>query len=256
MRRSIVPWACALIVAMFLLLPTGRAQTNTPSVDERIAALEAEIKALREDVARLRDSAGTPPAARPAVRVPIDKAATKGSAAAKVVFIEFSDFECPFCGRYGRDTFPAIDREYVNTGRVQYVFKNFPIEQIHPHAMKAAESAECARRQGKYWQMHDRLFADQEELDEVDLVLRAKAVGLDMTAFATCMQGQTVPSIRQDLADGRDAGADATPTFFIGLRQPDGTLTIVRRLAGAQPVTAFRAALDDALGSATAGGSR
>src|SRR6185436_20936742 len=82
-------------------------------------------------------------------------AATKGRASAPLVMLEFSDFECPFCGRYSRETYPQVQREYVDTGKVRYVFRHTPIERIHPQAMKAAEAAECAGTQGKFWEMHD-----------------------------------------------------------------------------------------------------
>jgi protein-disulfide isomerase len=230
---------------MGLLLPASRAQSRAGTIDDRISALEAEVKSLRDELRQLR--AGTPGVAREPAALPITGDATRGSRHAKLVLVELSDYQCPFCGRYAKNTYPLIDQNYVRSGRLQYVFKNFPLEEIHPRALKAAQAAECAGRQGKYWPMHDRLFASQESLDEEGLVRDAMALGITMSAFMECLDGETESHVRKDVEEGRLAGADATPTFFLGTRQPDGTLKILRKLTGAMPYDSFKAALDEAL---------
>ena len=114
--------------------------------------------------------------------VATDGAPSRGKADARVTIVEFTDYQCPFCSRYVRETYPQLDKEYVQTGKVKYVLRDLPLEAIHPLAMKAAEAAHCAGEQGKYWEMHDRLFANQTELARTDLAKHAQALGLDAAA--------------------------------------------------------------------------
>lgn len=172
-----------------------------------------------------------------------------GRADAKLTIVEFSDFECPFCGRFTRDTFPQLKAEYIDTGKVKYAFRNFPLARMHPRAMKAAEAGECAHLQGKFWPLHDRLFANQQALAESDLVAHAQALGVDMARFKPCLAGETVAKIRQDLDEGARGGITGTPGFFIGTTGPDGNLKVLHRIVGAQPYANFKAALDAALTS-------
>jgi protein-disulfide isomerase len=174
----------------------------------------------------------------------IANATTKGHPAAKLVIVEFSDFQCPACGHYARDTFGGLLREFVETGKVLYVFRNFPLETIHPFAFKAAEAAECAREQGKYWEMHDRLFANQRALAQPDLVAHARALGLDETRFLACLAGGMTHKVRQDIAEGSRLGVRSTPTFLVGQTEADGSIKIRGRITGAQPLSGFQAALE------------
>ena len=243
----------------------GQAGTT---VEQRLGAIEGELKALRQEVQQLvktlqsrpapqtAGAAAAAPAAPPPLpaTIRIGSAPALGRADAKVAIVEFSDFECPFCGRFNRDTFPQLKAEYIDTGKVRYVFRNFPLESIHPRAMKSAEAAECAHVQGKFWPMHDRLYANQQALADADLVAHAQALGLDMTPFQQCMAGQAVAKIRQDLDEGARGGITGTPGFFVGTTGPDGNLRVLRRIVGAQPYAAFKAALDALLASPQAAG--
>ena len=196
----------------------------------------------------------TPPpsaTAPPNFDLEIAGAPTKGNLEAKLVLIEFSDFQCPFCGRYSRETLQQLEHDYVDTGKARYVFRNFPLERIHPLALRAAEAAECARVQGKFWEMHARLFANQQALAEADLVRTAQGLGLNMSNFQQCFASQsTSPTrIRQDQTDGGRAGITGTPTFFVGTITKEGKVHVLRRLVGAQPYTAFKTAIDGLLSS-------
>ena len=171
-------------------------------------------------------------------------AASKGRADAPLVILEFSDFECPFCGRYSRGVYHQIQKEYVDTGKVRYVFRHTPIERIHKQAMKAAEAAQCALAQGKFWEMHDRLFANQKELAPPNLIAYAQVLGLNMPAFQQCLGGQTAARVRQDLAEGLKAGITGTPAFFIGTVTKEGKLKVLQKLIGAKPYPTFKATLD------------
>ena len=160
---------------------------------------------------------------------------TRGPATAPVTIVEFSDFECPFCGRLF-PTLKAVENLYL--GRVRIVYRQFPLRRIHPLAQKAAEASLCANEQGHFWEMHDSLFGDQEHLTVDALKARASKLKLDTGAFNTCLDsGKQVAAIDKDLGEGAKAGVTGTPTMFINGRM----------LVGAQPFAAIQAVIDDEL---------
>jgi protein-disulfide isomerase len=182
---------------------------------------------------------GLPPAAdasqNAAVKVNTAGRPALGPARAKVTMVEFVDFECPFCGRYARETFPRLQRDYG--ARVRYVSRQFPLD-IHPHAQDAAVAAECAAEQGRYWQYHRQLFAHQQSLDRRGLVALARRAGLDTRRHSACIRsGPPKARVARDVAEGRSYGVTGTPTFFINGR-------LVR---GAQPYGQLKSQLDAAL---------
>jgi len=151
----------------------------------------------------------------------------RGPANAPVEIIEFSDFQCPFCGRV-KPTLDRLRKQYA--GRIKIVFRNFPLTSIHPQAYQAAEAAECARLQGKFWEYHDVLFANQRALMPDDLKKHAADLGLDAGAFAACLDsGRAKARIDADLDAAQALGLTSTPAFFIN----------GRFLSGAQPYEAF-----------------
>ena len=176
---------------------------------------------------------------------------SKGSQSAKLILIEFTDYQCPFCGRHFQQTSPQIERDYVNTGRVRYVVRDFPIESIHKDALKAAEAAHCAGEQGQYWQMHARLFNGQNALTADHLSAYAGALGLDVPSFQRCLDSNKyAATIRQGLAEAQKVGVQATPSFLLGVAEPDGSrVKVVKMIAGAHPYTVFKEAIDSLLSS-------
>lgn len=167
-------------------------------------------------------------------------ARTKGRADAPVTVYEMSDFQCPFCRRFALETFPTIEREYIATGKVRWIFVNFPLVQLHPNAVPAAEFALCAARQGKFWPAHDRLYADQERWAGLRdpgafFLSLVRPLGLDEQPLLACLQGGTArTTVQQDAAGAVRAGATATPAFYI-----EGGL-----MEGAEPIGVFRTVLD------------
>ncbi len=129
------------------------------------------------------------------------------------------------------------------------MFRDWPIESLHPFAFKAAEAAQCAGEQGKYWEMHDRLFANQALLAPAELTKHAQAIALDATAFQQCLDsGKHAARIRKDLAEGQAAGVTGTPAFFVGWTVAgQATVKTVKDLRGAIPYAAFKQALDGLL---------
>jgi len=171
----------------------------------------------------------------------------KGESGARIAIVEFSDFECPFCGRYARDTYPRLTREYVDTGKVQYMFRHYPLD-IHPLAIKAAEAVECAAREGMYWEMHDLLFAAGGALAEPDLLGYAATLGLQQEDFETCLKGNIMTErVLEDRQYGEALGVSATPTFFFAEVRDDGKLSLLAKLSGARPYSTFQSTLDELL---------
>src|SRR5262245_60258458 len=209
-----------------------------------------EIRGLlnQRPVAAAPAAPAPPPGPAAGTMVATASAPVKGAASAKVTLVEFSDYQCPFCARFHTGTSPQIQKEYVETGKVRHVFRNMPLEAIHPQAFKAHEAALCAGDQGKYWEMHDTLFANQRALQPEQLVGHAKTLGLDAGAFQTCLDsGKQAARIREDLAEAERLGLNGTPAFLIGVSTPDGKVKTVRFVSGARPYADFKAALDAAL---------
>ncbi|MBN1385935.1 thioredoxin domain-containing protein [Candidatus Woesearchaeota archaeon] len=170
----------------------------------------------------------------------VDDDTVKGDKDSPVTIVEFSEFECPFCGRYYRDTYGQIMDNYVKTGKVKYVFRDFPLS-FHQNAQKAAEAAECAGEQDMYWEMHDKLFESGVTGGVDSFKQYAADIGLDTDDFNSCLDsGKMAAETAKDMQDGQAAGIRGTPGFII-----NGKL-----LSGAQPYTAFEAAINEALAAA------
>ncbi len=154
----------------------------------------------------------------------------EGKKNAPVTMIECSDFQCPFCARFFNDTQTELRKNEIKDGKVKLVFKNFPLP-FHQYAEKAAEAAECANKQGKFWQMHDLLFSSGGRLDIDSLKSYAKKIGLDQGKFDHCLDsGETAGMVSADKAQCAAAGVQGTPTFFINGKM----------LVGAQPYEQFK----------------
>jgi protein-disulfide isomerase len=180
----------------------------------------------------------------------IDKAPFKGDQDAKLTLIEFSDYQCPFCARHIRETFPQLDSNYIKTGKVKYVFKDFPLD-FHQNAFKAAEAANCAGDEGKFWEMHDVLFKNQGNLAIEAIVGYAETLELDMSKFRQCLDsGKYANDIKKEIETGQRAGVTGTPSFFLGVTTPkDPNVKVVKFIRGAQSYNNFKEAIDNALSS-------
>jgi len=180
----------------------------------------------------------------------MNDAVMKGSPDAKVVMIEYGDFECPYCATFAHDVLPSLLSDYVDTGRVQFAFRHMVLEQLHQHALGAAVAAECAGGQGKFWEMHDSLLEDQSRLDETSLQVRAKELQLDMAVFSGCVANPDITHrVRQETSDSRSLGIKGTPTVVLGRLQPDGSAMLLQAFEGVGRGSEIRTALDTLLGS-------
>ena len=242
-----------------LLLPAvvaAQSSDDLKALRQEIESLKAGIGAVQRDVQDiknllqgLRQPAAPPSPITPeAMEMSVTNAYAKGGPGARLVLVEFSDFQCPFCGRHAKQTLPQIEREYVSTGKLLYVMRNLPLEQIHPDAFRAASAAECAGDQGKYWQMHEKLFGNQQALSAADIARYAQETGVEPNAFKQCIDGDGhAAKIRQDLTDAQAAGVNSTPTFFLGFSEGGGKVKIVRRVQGAHPYPVFKTAIEGLL---------
>jgi protein-disulfide isomerase len=168
--------------------------------------------------------------------VSVDDDPSWGPEDAPVTIVEFSDFQCPYCARFVTQTYPQIKQQYE--GKVRFVFRDFPLTQIHENAQNAAEAAGCANEQGKFWEYHDMLFTNQSALDVASLKSYASQLGLDSATFDQCLDsGKYAEEIQKDLQDGNQYGVQGTPSFFV-----NGLL-----VSGAQPFSVFQAVIDAAL---------
>lgn len=160
-------------------------------------------------------------AATPKLTKPVsERDHVRGSAKALVTLVEYGDFECPHCGR----AYPVVEELIENLGdRLRFVFRHFPLTQAHPHALQAAEAAEAAGAQGKFWEMHDTLFEHQNALDDVHLLGYAAALELDVATFKRSLATKAFEArIRDDVVAGARSGVNGTPTFFIQGYRYDG----------------------------------
>ncbi len=189
----------------------------------------------------------------PAEPISLDGAPAIGSRNAKIGMIIYSDFQCPFCARFALDTLPALQEQYVKTGQVLMAFREYPLP-IHPFAQKAAEAALCANQQGKFWEFHDALFANQQALDPASLGARAVRLGLDSRQFAACLEGQTAALVQTDKRSGDPLGVAGTPTFLLGPLLPDGRVKVSQRFSGAKPLAEFQGILDKLVSASNAAG--
>lgn len=217
-----------------------------------------QIQQLRQDLAELQDAhqrlalevtakkGGAGPVGQ---IIDVAKAPARGPDQAVVTLVEFSDYECPFCIRHFQQTMPLIEKNYIDTGRIRYVFRDFPIDANHPQAIRAHEAARCAAEQGRFWDLHTRLFSTPGTHTPLALEERAKDAGLNEAMFRTCVaNGQETAAVRKTASVAENLGVTGTPWFFVGLRDPSSDrVKILKPIGGAQPYEQFALAIDSAL---------
>ena len=216
-------------------------QISEEDLEEAIAKLELEIlqNQLSTEQPKLT------------VKISVDNDPIIGNPDAPITIIEFSDFQCPFCARFYTQTLPLIHEEYIEPGKVKLVFRDFPIQSIHPNALPASVASECANEQGKFKEMHDVLFENQNEwnrqetVDALSLFSQyAEEMQLEQEVFDSCLtNGKYIEEIRKDLRDGQKYGIGGTPGFFVG----NDEIGYVK-MEGAQPFESFKKIIDSQLG--------
>lgn len=174
-----------------------------------------------------------------AVQVSADDDAVLGDPNAPVEIIEFSDFQCTYCGRFYTQTLPELKSKYIDTGKVKLVYRDFPLS-FHPEAQSAAEAAECAKEQGKFWEFHDKIFENQGSMSAAAYKQWAAELGLNAEQFNSCYDsGKYKSEVQKDFQDGQKAGVSGTPTCYVNGHQ----------IIGAQPFSAFQSIIEQELAS-------
>lgn len=224
-----------LSVLVFCVLVATASGMGSKEVKARLSD-QAEMELLMQIAKQTRTS-------RPVDGIlTIDGHPAIGENDANIVLIEFSDFQCAFCRRHLNLVMPDLVREFIETGKVEYAFSDFPVEERHPQAMQAAIAARCAHDQDKYWEMRQRLYISSAMLQEPDLFEHAKTVGLDIEEFDACLKsGQYDTAVRHDQSEGTKLRVRGTPTFFLGRRISGGDqVRVERSIVGQQPIEVFR----------------
>lgn len=245
-----------LIIVGNALLVSGcdKKQSNDWASEEvlsQLTELRKEVKELKSDVATLTKNIAGTQAKQSGARenaavvgkVKFDKYLVLGSDKANIGIVEFADFQCPFCAKYVKETFPEVKKQLVDTGKVQYKVMDYPLG-FHANARGAAIAAHCANGQTQYWAMRDELFSNIKNLNEAFYKQAAEKLKLDMDKFTDCLKNPVQAKLVDDgMAYGGAVGVNGTPSFFVG-RIVNDELVDVIALTGAQPFRAFEQAVN------------
>ncbi len=242
-------------LAALLSVGTTQAQSDDPAaLRKEIDSLKAGQQAIQKELGEIKKLLQARQRPQRRQREPfkptdisIKGAPFLGRPNAKVTMVEFTDYQCPFCRRHFTKVQPEIQKQYIETGKIKYVMRQFPLVSIHPRATKASEAALCAGDQGKYWEVHRRIFGAQRKLSDDDLRAHAEEEKLNLDQFSRCLtDGKYNEQVKTDIGEGSKAGVQGTPSFFLGLTDPADPTKIhaVEFIRGAQGLPAFQAKID------------
>lgn len=248
-RRRPTLAAAALLLLCACASPACAQSQEVEALRREIEALRLQQTQMAEEIKRLQSALGMRAAA-----LSLGDAPSRGNPKAPLVLVEFSDYECPFCIRHFVETMPALDRDYIATGKMRYVFMDFPIDELHPAALKAHEAARCAGEQGKFWELHNRLFSPAGTHRPDQLKNLASEVGVDRGRFDACLDdGRMQAPVRTSVRKAVDLGANGTPQMYLGVTDEAGNFKIIRSIRGAVPLAQFKQVIDELLSAPAAG---
>ena len=248
MRPARIALVAAVLGALLVGSPLARADGIT---SEQAQDILNELKLIRQTLEKMQSGQQAP--------APDDKVSYKlspggfslGDAKAPLVMVEYTDFQCPFCQQFHNTAFAQIKANYIDTGKIRFVSRDFPLD-FHENARRAATASRCAAEQGKYWEMRHVMIVNADQLKPDKLAAYAEQVKMDGSKFKACLDSDKFKAqIDQDIAEGGVAGVQGTPSFVLG-RIEDGKLTGVR-LVGAMPYAQFDAKIQEMLGTAKVG---
>ncbi len=255
---TISRWRVLLAAMLIAVVPlaatagdaTGGGDTQAGGSKSVDKAILEELKAIRQVLEKIEKQglagARQAPPKPTTATVAISNKPVMGSESAPVTVVEFADYQCPYCLRFTKTTFPYLKREYIDTGKVRWVALNLPLP-FHKDARKAAQAAHCAGEQGKFWEMREELFKNPQKLAAEHLPEHAASVGVDVKAFNACMASDRhMSDIDQDAKDASAVRLTGTPSFIVGKTASDRITGQV--IIGAQPLNVFSAAIKKALG--------
>lgn len=247
-----------LVILTFLVIMQTGCLVNNEKVAQQLDEIQLDIKSLKLESSQLRTaiteihrSTVVGSAQKVAVvpqaiiaEVKIDEGrAILGKKTAKIGIIEFSDYQCPFCSRFYKQTLGKIKQKYLDTGKAVFMYRDYPLG-FHSEAKGAAIAANCAGKQNKYWEMHNQLFENNRNLNSELYLSIAEDLKMDQQKFTRCLNSNIeMKKVEDDFAYGQSLGVSGTPSFFIG--KLDGNKIInAKKLTGAQPYSAFSRIID------------
>ena len=218
--------------------------TQLSELRREIQSMKKQIQVLQSDLVTLKKNK---------IRTGENKAAISsfeftdgnilGNESAKFAIVEFTDYQCPYCGRHAKGTFEKIKQKYVNTGILQYMVRDYPLS-FHQQAKSAAVAAACAAKQGKYWDMHKTLFESPGKVKREEYQMLAEQIGLDLNSFDACLTDpEQLKKVKNDVALANSIGITGTPAFLIG-RLKEGKMIELKAMTGAQPFSSFSRIID------------
>jgi len=231
----------SFLIFIFIVCPSAFAEGITREQGDAILKELSEMRKLLEHINQKSLPQGRR-AAPTTAKVPVKGGSVIGNVKAPLTLVEFTDYQCPYCERFYKQTFPQLKKKYIDTGKVQLVIKDLPLN-FHKQARKAAQASRCAGEQGRFLEMHKLLLANGKKLQESYLKGYAKQIQLNTKKFALCLSsGRHFKQIDQDTQQARNQGITGTPTFVLGKTtggQVDGV-----RIVGAQPLSRFERQID------------
>jgi protein-disulfide isomerase len=245
--------AVLVLPAVLLLACTqpSAQSSDAEALRKEIEALKASQAQMQKDIAEIREflravtggKFGAPPIEGSSID--LKGAPARGQVSAPVTLVEVSDYHCPYCRRHFQQTQPQINTAYIDSGKVRHVFVHYPIDQLHPDAFRSHEAASCAAEQGKFWDLHTKLFEGPARTSD-EILARAQAAGLDTTTLRACMEsGKYSSAVRESVTRMQQMGVDSTPMFLIGMTPKDGEpMKILKVVRGAHPFAQFKVTID------------
>jgi len=250
-RRTLV-----LCLTLFSALSAGP-PAFAQSLSQQNEQILNELKAIRQLLEKLAGPLGGAPSAAPVpAAAPVNDNVKLGSISgyalgkpdAPLTMVEFTDLQCPFCRQFHMAAFEQIKKEWIDTGKLRYISRDFPLEQIHPYATPAAHASRCAADQGKFWEMRHTILINNAALNTSAFATFAQDLKMNVDAFKKCEASAAKAfqaDMQKDLTDATAAGVQGTPTFVIGRTSASGLDGV--RMVGAQPFAAFDAKLKELL---------
>jgi len=247
MRQPIRTFVAVLTTGL-VLTASGHLRAEDSITREQADTLIKEIRELRQAIDALRAprrQAERPPDEK--VRVDVAGGPVLGRADAPVTLVEFTDLECPYCRAFHVGTFERLKREYIDTGKVRFITRDFPLD-FHPNARPAALAVRCGGEQGKFWEMRHAVTLNANALSRELYDRLAGELGLDGSRFSACISAERYRTeIEHDMEEAAKAGVSGTPTFVLGATTP-GTALEGQRIVGAQPYPVFETQIKALLG--------
>ena len=243
-----MPTARFLVVIIAAILAGhSAASAQTTITSQQADEILKELRALRQAVERLQAPAPPPAPSQPPDRVTITNLGgyMLGRPDAPITMVEFTDLQCQFCNRFALTTFDQLKRDYIDTGKVRFFSRDFPLD-FHPQAIPAAKASRCAGEQGKFWELRTALVKKARTLSPALIAQEAAALKLDMTQFDACTRStQHDAAITKDMTEGTGFSVNGTPTFFVGKTTAQGFEAF--RIVGAQPYAVFQQRIEGLL---------